>query len=88
VATQAQLDGQGRVVLAVQNRSPAPLVGIQVTPVLVDASGRVVREGSPVVFRSVIQPGQQAVAQTGIANLPQDQLPYLRFRIDGAKVAE
>ena len=88
VATQAQLDAQGRVVLAIQNRSPAPLVGIQVTPVLVDAAGRVVREGSPVLFRSVLQPGQQAAAQTGIANVPQDQLPYLRFRIDGAKVAE
>lgn len=88
VATQGQIDAQGRVLVVVQNRSPAPLVGIQVTPVLVDAAGRVVQQGSPVMFRSVVAPGQQAVAQTGIANVAQEQLPYLRFRVDGAKVAE
>jgi predicted Zn-dependent protease len=88
VATQGQFDSQGRLVVVVQNRSPTPLTGIQVTPVLVDAAGRVARQGSPVVFRSVVQPGQQAAAQTGIANVAQEQLPYLRFRVDGAKVAE
>jgi predicted Zn-dependent protease len=88
VATQGQIDPQGRVVVVVQNRSPAPLVGIQVTPVLVDASGRIVQQGQPVVFRSAVPSGQQAAAQTGIANIAQEQLPYLRFRVDGAKVAE
>lgn len=88
VATQGQLDARGRVVVVVQNRSPAALVGIQVTPVLVDASGRVARQGSPVVFRSVVQPGQQAAADTGIGSIAQEQLPYLRFRVDGARVAE
>jgi predicted Zn-dependent protease len=88
VATQAQFDAQGRLVVVIQNRSPAPLVGIQVTPVLVDAAGRVAQQGLPVVFRSVVQPGQQAAAQTSIVNVAQDQLPYLRFRVDGAKVAE
>lgn len=88
VATQGQIDAQGRVVVVIQNRSPAPLVGIQVTPVLVDGSGRVAQQGTPVVIRSVVQPGQQAAAQTGIASIAQDQLPYLRFRVDGAKVAE
>jgi beta-barrel assembly-enhancing protease len=88
VATQGQIDAQGRVVLVIQNRSPAPLVGIQVTPVLVDASGRVAQQGSPVVFRAAVQPGQQATQQTGIGNLAQEQLQYLRFRVDGAKVAE
>ncbi|MDY6948963.1 MAG: tetratricopeptide repeat protein, partial [Pseudomonadota bacterium] len=88
VATQGQIDAQGRVVLVIQNRSPAPLVGIQVTPVLVDASGRVAQQGTPVVFREAVQPGQQAAQQTGIGNLAQEQLQYLRFRVDGAKVSE
>jgi hypothetical protein len=56
--------------------------------VLVDAAGRVAQQGLPVVFRSVVQPGQQAAAQTSIVNVAQEQLPYLRFRVDGAKVAE
>jgi len=88
VATQGQIDPQGRVVVVVQNRAPSPLVGIQITPVLVDASGRVVQQGQPVVFRSAVQPGQQAAALTGISSITQEQLPYLRFRVDGAKVAE
>lgn len=88
VATQGQLDAQGRVMVVIQNRSPAPLVGIQVTPVLVDASGRVAQQGMPVVFRSVVQPGQQAAAHTGIDGIAQAQLPYLRFRVDGARVAD
>ncbi|HEY0942217.1 MAG TPA: M48 family metalloprotease [Steroidobacter sp.] len=88
IATQGQIDAQGRVVVVIQNRSPAPLVGIQVTPVLVDGAGRVAQQGSPVVFRSVVAPGQQAAQQTGIASISQAQLPYLRFRVDGAKVAE
>ncbi|HWK48545.1 MAG TPA: M48 family metalloprotease [Steroidobacter sp.] len=88
VAAQGQFDPQGRVVVVIQNRSPTPLVGIQVTPVLVDAGGRVVQQGQPVVFRSAVKPGEQAAAQTGISNIDQAQLPYLRFRVDGAKVVE
>jgi len=88
VATQGQLDPQGRVVVVIQNRAPAPLVGIQVTPVLVDAGGRIVQQGQPVVFRSAVKPGEQAAAHTGINSIGQAQLPYLRFRVDGAKVAE
>jgi predicted Zn-dependent protease len=88
VAAQGQFDAQGRLVVVVQNRSPAPLTRIQVTPVLVDGAGRVAQQGSPVVFSAVVQPGQQAAAQTGIGNVAQAQLPYLRFRVDGAKVAE
>lgn len=88
VAAQGQFDAQGRLVVVVQNRSPAPLSGIQVTPVLVDGAGRVAQQGSPVVFRAVIQPGQQAAAQTGIGSVSQAQLPYLKFRVDGARVAE
>ena len=33
-----------------QNRSQVALTGIQVTPVLVDASGRVVQQGNPVAI--------------------------------------
>jgi beta-barrel assembly-enhancing protease len=88
VGTQGQFDAQGRLLVVIQNRSPAPLAGIQVTPVLVDGAGQVVQQGSPVVFRAVVQPGEQAAAQTGVTNVAESQLPYLRFRVDGATVAE
>ena len=55
---------------------------------LVDASGRIVQQGSPVAISGVVKPGEQAAAQTGIANLSQEQLPALRFRVDAARIAE
>jgi hypothetical protein len=36
----------------------------------------------------VVKPGEKAAASTGIANMPQEQLQALRFRVDAAKVAE
>ncbi len=88
VAAAGQLDAQGRVVVVVQNRSPVPLNGIQVTPVLVDSSGRILQQGNPVVINAVVKPGEQAAAATGLGNLPQEQLQALRFRVDGAKMAQ
>jgi predicted Zn-dependent protease len=88
VAAGGQLDAQGRLLVVVQNRAKVPLSAIQVTPVLIDAAGRVVQQGNPVVIQSVVKPGEQAAAASGIANLTPEQQQALRFRVDGAKVAE
>jgi beta-barrel assembly-enhancing protease len=88
VAAAAQFDSQGRLMIVVQNRSKVPLTAIQVTPVLVDAAGRITQQADPVAIQAVVKPGEQAAAPSGIANLPQEQLQALRFRIDSAKVAE
>jgi hypothetical protein len=88
VAATGQLDAQGRVIVVVQNRSPVSLNAIEVTPVLVDSSGRILQQGNRVVINSVVKPGEQAAAATGLGNLPQEQLQALRFRVDGAKIAE
>jgi predicted Zn-dependent protease len=88
VATTGQLDAQGRVIVVIQNRSPMPLSAIEITPVLVDSSGRILQQGNRVVINSVVKPGEQAAAATGLGNLPQEQLQALRFRVDGAKIAE
>jgi beta-barrel assembly-enhancing protease len=88
VATDGQFDAQGRLLVVVQNRSPAPLTDIQVTPVLVDQAGRVAQQGSPVRFNVVLKSGEQTAAHSGISGIPQAQLSYLRFRVDGARVAD
>ncbi len=88
VAAGGQYDAQGRLLVVVQNRAKVPLSAIQVTPVLIDAAGRVVQQGNPVVIQSVVKPGEQAAAASGIANLTPEQQQALRFRIDGARVAE
>jgi predicted Zn-dependent protease len=88
VAAGAQFDSNGRLMVVVQNRSKVPLTGIQVTPVLIDASGRIVQQGDPLTIKAVVKPGEQAAAPSGIASLSQEQLQALRFRVDAAKVAE
>jgi Putative Zn-dependent protease, contains TPR repeats len=88
VAAAGQFDAQGRVMVVVQNRAPVPLRDFQVTPVLVDESGRIVQQGSPVRLGAVLKPGEQVAAYSGIGSISQQQLPYLRFKIDGARIAE
>lgn len=88
IAAAGQYDSQGQLMVVVQNRSKVPLSGIQVTPVLIDAAGRVVQEGKPVVIPNVVKPGEQAAAPTGIGNLPPEQMQALRFKVDAAKIAE
>ena len=88
VAAAGQFDSQGRVLVVVQNRAPVPLRDFQVTPVLVDGSGRILQQGSQVRVGAVLKPGEQVAAASGIGSISQEQLQYLRFRIDGARVAE
>lgn len=88
IAAAGQFDAQGQLMVVVENQSQAPLQAIQVTPVLVDAAGNIVQQGKAVVISRVVQPGERAAAPTGIANLAQAQLQALRFRVDGAKIAE
>ncbi|MGH8239553.1 MAG: M48 family metalloprotease, partial [Steroidobacteraceae bacterium] len=88
VAAAGQFDSQGRLLVVVQNRAPVPLRDFQVTPVLIDGSGRILQQGSPVRVGAVLKPGEQVAAASGIGNISQQQLPYLRFRVDGARIAE
>jgi predicted Zn-dependent protease len=88
VATSGQLDGYGRVVLVVQNRAPIALSNIQVTPVLVDAAGRIVQTAAPVRISQTLPAGQSVAVDAGVGQLQQPQLASLRFRVDGARAAE
>lgn len=90
IAAGGQFDSQGRLLVVVQNKSPLPLHSIQVTPVLVDAAGRILQQGSPVRVNATVKPGEQAAAASGISSnsIPKEQLQNLRFRVDGAKIAE
>jgi len=65
-----------------------PLTGIQVTPVLVDASGRIVQQGDRMKIPAVVKPGEQAATASTLASLTPEQMQALRFRIDAVEVAE
>lgn len=88
VATAGQLDARGRLILVVENRAALPLTAIQVTPVLIDGAGRVVREASPVIIREVLKPNQRTAGDAGVGTVSPEQLGQIRFRVDGARIAE
>ena len=87
VAATAQFDSQGRMFVVVQNRAPIALSNLAVTPVLVDGAGRILQQGATISVPNTLKPGEQAAAATGIA-ISQEQLPYLKFKIEGARVAQ
>jgi len=88
VGAQGQFDAQGRLLVVVQNRAPVALRDFRVTPVLVDGTGRIVQQGATVQLAAVLKPGEQVAAHSGIASISQQELPYLRFRVDAARVAD
>jgi beta-barrel assembly-enhancing protease len=83
-----QQDAQGRVLLRLQNRAPVALTDIIITPVQVDAAGRVVQQGRAVRINRVLKPGEQLAVDAGIGVLAQEQLPAIRFRVDRARAVE
>lgn len=88
VATAAQQDARGRIVLVVQNRAPVALTDIVVTPVMIDAAGRVAQQGQSVRIGRALAAGEQLAVDAGVGALSQEQLPHLRFRVDRARAVE
>ena len=84
VAAGGQVDARGQLVVVVQNRSPVSLNDIQVTPVVVDANGRIVSQGAAVRIPGPLAAGERGAVTTGIGVAP-EQLAQVRFRIDGAR---
>jgi predicted Zn-dependent protease len=88
VATAPRVDEKGRVVAVVENRAPLPLTAIQLTPVLVDASGNIVRQAEPIKLSGTLQPGERGSVDTGIGSMDQQTFQGLRFRVDKAQAVE
>lgn len=88
IATAARVDERGRVYVAVENRAPVPVTQIRLTPLLVDDAGRIVQQGRAFVIGEVVAPGKHTLADAGIAGIDAQRLPYVRFRVDSARVAK
>ena len=88
VASAPRVDEKGRVVAVVENRAPLPLTAIQLTPVLVDASGNIVRQAEPIKLSGTLQPGERGSVDTGIGSMDQQTFQGLRFRVDKAQAVE
>jgi len=88
LATGSQVGANGRLILMLENRAPLPLRDIQVTPVLIDASGNIVRQGSPVTIAQTVKPGERVGVDAGVGALTPEQRSAVRFKVDKARIAE
>jgi predicted Zn-dependent protease len=88
IATAGQLDQYSRLILVVENRAPVALTDIRITPVLLDATGRVAQQGSPVRIGRALPPRERIAVDAGVGQITPQQLQSIRFRIDSAQPAE
>ena len=88
VATAPQVDARGMVLLVIENRSPVALTAVAVTPVLIDASGRIVQQGRMLQIGQLLQPGARIAVDAGLGVLSPEQIQAVRFRVDGARIAD
>jgi predicted Zn-dependent protease len=87
LAGALQLDGAGRAVVVVQNRSALALQGVRVTPVLVDGAGRIVQQGTTLTLQGPIAAGKAVAVDAGLGALSAADAQAWRIRVDGAQVA-
>jgi beta-barrel assembly-enhancing protease len=88
VVAGLQAGSDGRPMLVVQNRAPVSVTGIAVTPILVNSAGQVVQQGRSINVGGPVASGQTVVTEAGLGGLTTEQLQAVRFRIDGARVAQ
>jgi predicted Zn-dependent protease len=88
VAAMAQANAQGQLIVIVENRAPVAISNLQVTPVMINAAGNIVREGAPVRLRGPLQPGERTSKSAGAGTVTPAELSAIRVRVDGASVAK
>jgi tetratricopeptide (TPR) repeat protein len=87
VAGAVQLDESGRAVVLIQNRSGVTLQSVRVTPVVVDAAGQIVQQGTALTVQGPLAPGKTMSVDAGLGAVSAAQVEGLRVRIDGAQLA-
>lgn len=88
VAAAVQADENGRPVVVVQNRAPLAIADVSVTPVIIDAAGRMVQQGRSIRIAGPLQSGARIVVNAGLGPMNEAQIAAMRVRVDGARVAQ
>jgi predicted Zn-dependent protease len=85
IAAAAQLDARGALVAIIENRSPVAIAEVVLTPVLLDAAGRIAQQGRAVRYARELAPRARAAIDAGIGPVPAEVLQRVRIRIDAAR---
>lgn len=85
IAGGLQLDSRGQIMAVVENRAPFAVNQIVLTPVLLDANGRVAQEGRTIRVNKTLQPGERASVNAGVGAVAEDVRSRLRVRVDSVQ---
>jgi hypothetical protein len=85
IAAGLQLDSRGQIVAVVENRAPFAVSQILVTPVVVDANGRIAQEGRQIRVNKTLQPGERASINAGVGSVTDEVRSRLRVRVDSVR---
>lgn len=85
IASGLQADSRGQIVAVVENRAPFPVSQILLTPVLLDANGRVAQEGRQIRVNKTLKPGERASVNAGVGTVTEDVRQRLRIRVDSVR---
>jgi len=85
VAAGIQMDSRGTLLAVVENRAPFPVSQITLTPVLLDANGRVAQEGRQVRIAKTVNSGERAAVNAGLGNLTEEMRSRVRVRVDSVR---
>lgn len=85
IAGGLQADSRGQVLAVVENRAPFAVSQIVLTPVLLDANGRIAQEGKQIRVNRTLQPGERASVNAGVGTVTDDVRSRLRVRIDSVR---
>lgn len=88
VSGTVQLGSDGKPVVVVQNRASVALASIAVTPVVVDAAGRIASQGRTISIAGPLPAGQRVAVDAGLGSLTAEQLRSVRVRIDSARISQ
>lgn len=85
VAAVAQADARGMLIAVIENRSPVAIAEVVLTPVVLDAAGRIAQQGRAIRYARELAPGARAAIDTGVGAVTADTLQSIRIRIDAAQ---
>ena len=85
IASGTQRDSRGQIVAVVENRAPFAVSHIVLTPVLLDANGRIAEEGRQIRINKSLQTGDRASVNAGLGAVAEDVRSRLRIRVDSVR---
>ncbi len=87
IATAVQQDASGRVYFALQNRARVAVTNIEITPVMLDVSGRVAQQGQRRPLRITLKSGETTTVDSGLGAMTAEQAALLRVSVGAVQVA-